>query len=159
MHTLYLLLGSNIGDSSLKLENAIVFIEKKIGTVKKKSSLYATAAWGNVQQNDFINQVILVQTTLTASEVLTQIFGIEQKMGRVRTYKNAAREIDIDILFFDEAIIETNTLTIPHKEIQNRKFVLQPMNEIAPTLLHPVLKKDITTLLNICTDALNVQKI
>ena len=159
MHTLYLLLGSNIGDSSLKLENAIVFIEKKIGIVKKKSSLYATAAWGNVQQNDFINQVILVQTTLTASEVLTQIFGIEQKMGRVRTYKNAAREIDIDILFFDEAIIETNTLTIPHKEIQNRKFVLQPMNEIAPTLLHPVLKKDITTLLNICTDALNVQKI
>lgn len=159
MHKIYLLLGSNIGDSVLQLENAIVFIEKEIGIVTKKSSLYATAAWGNVKQNDFINQVILVHTKLTATETLTQIFAIEKKMGRVRTYKNAAREIDIDILFFDAEIINTNTLIIPHKEIQNRKFVLEPLNEIAPTLLHPVLQKNMNTLLDICTDNLNVQKI
>ncbi len=159
MHTLYLLLGSNIGNSALQLENALQHIEKKIGKLEKKSSLYATAAWGNVKQNDFLNQVVLVHTTLNANEILIQIFAIEKKMGRVRTYKNAAREIDIDILFWDDAIIDSNTLTIPHKEIQNRRFVLEPLNEIAPTLLHPVLHKDIKTLLHICKDNLNVQKI
>jgi 2-amino-4-hydroxy-6-hydroxymethyldihydropteridine diphosphokinase len=159
MHTLYLLLGSNIGDSALQIENAIQHIEKKIGLIEKKSSLYSTAAWGNIKQNDFINQVILVQTTLSAANVLAHIFAIEKKMGRVRTYKNAAREIDIDILFLDDVIIDTNTLTIPHKEIQNRRFVLEPLNEISPTLLHPVLQMDIKTLLHICTDSLNVQKI
>lgn len=159
MHTLYLLLGSNIGDSQTQIENALLHIQKKIGTIQKKSSLYATAAWGNIKQNDFINQVILVKTTLSAPNILEQIFAIEKKMGRVRTYKNAAREIDIDILFLDDDIIDTNTLTIPHKEIQNRRFVLEPLNEIAPTLLHPALKMDIKTLLHICTDSLNVQKI
>lgn len=159
MHTLYLLLGSNIGDSQTQIENALLHIQKKIGTIQKKSSLYATAAWGNIKQNDFINQVILVKTTLSAPNILEQIFAIEKKMGRVRTYKNAAREIDIDILFLDDDIIDTNTLTIPHKEIQNRRFVLEPLNEIAPTLLHPALQMDIKTLLHICTDSLNVQKI
>jgi 2-amino-4-hydroxy-6-hydroxymethyldihydropteridine diphosphokinase len=159
MHKIYLLLGSNIGDSVIQLENAIVHIEKKIGHVQKKSSLYATAAWGNVDQNDFINQVILVNTTLSAAKTLTQIFAIEKKMGRVRTFKNAAREIDIDILFFDAEIINTPTLTIPHKEIQNRRFVLEPLNEIASTLVHAALQQNIKTLLQNCTDTLNVQKI
>jgi 2-amino-4-hydroxy-6-hydroxymethyldihydropteridine diphosphokinase len=159
MHTIYLLLGSNIGDSATQLANAISFIEKKIGLVQKKSSLYATAAWGNVDQNDFINQVILVHSTLTAAETLKQIWAIEKKMGRVRTFKNAAREIDIDILFYDTDIINTNTLIIPHKEITNRRFVLEPLCEIAPTLVHPGLQKNITSLLHTCTDALNVQKI
>jgi 2-amino-4-hydroxy-6-hydroxymethyldihydropteridine diphosphokinase len=159
MHTIYLLLGSNIGDSALQLANAIALIEKKIGLVQKKSSLYATAAWGNVDQNDFINQVILVHSTLTAAETLAQIWAIEKKMGRVRTFKNAAREIDIDILFFDADIINTNKLIIPHKEITNRRFVLEPLYEIAPTLVHPALQQDINTLLQNCTDTLNVQKI
>jgi 2-amino-4-hydroxy-6-hydroxymethyldihydropteridine diphosphokinase len=159
MHKIYLLLGSNIGESALQLENAIVAIEKEIGIVIKKSSLYTTAAWGNTDQNDFVNQVILVNSILTAEQTLIQIFAIEKKMGRVRTFKNAAREIDIDILFFNDEIINTPTLTIPHKEIQNRRFVLEPLNEIAPALVHAALQQNINTLLLNCTDTLNVQKI
>jgi 2-amino-4-hydroxy-6-hydroxymethyldihydropteridine diphosphokinase len=159
MHKIYLLLGSNIGDSILQLQNATKHIEQEIGKVKNASSLYKTAAWGNIKQNDFVNQVILVHTNLNAEETLEKIFTIEEKMGRIRTFKNAAREIDIDILFFNNEIINTTELTVPHKEIQNRRFVLEPLNEIAPTLLHVVLQKKIKTLLGNCRDELNVQKI
>ena len=159
MNKLYLLLGSNIGDSKTKLDIAINYIEKKIGKVIKKSSLYKTAAWGNTKQQDFINQVILVESILGAEDAIQHIFKIEKQMGRVRTIKNAAREIDIDILFFNNEIINSENLTVPHKEIQNRMFVLVPLMEIAPKLKHPLLKKDISTLLLLCKDELNVQKI
>ena len=159
MNKVYLLLGSNIGDSKITLDKAINHIEKKIGVVIKKSSLYKTAAWGNTNQHDFINQVILVESNFDAEEIILAIFKIEKEMGRIRTIKNAAREIDIDILFFNNEIINSQNLTIPHKEIQNRMFVLVPMMEIAPKFEHPSLKKDITTLFLNCTDELNVQKI
>ena len=159
MNKLYLLLGSNIGDSKIQLDTAINHIENNIGIVIKKSSLYKTAAWGNNNQNNFTNQVILVESILGAEDVIQLIFRIEKQMGRVRTIKNAAREIDIDILFFNNEIINTEYLTVPHKEIQNRMFVIVPMMEIAPELKHPLLKKDISTLLLLCKDDLNVQKI
>ena len=159
MNKLYLLLGSNIGDINVQLDIAIMHIEKNIGNLIKKSSLYKTAAWGNTNQHDFINQVILVESKFDAEEIIQAIFKIEKQMGRVRTIKNAAREIDIDILFFNNEIINTESLTVPHKEIQNRMFVLVPMMEIAPKLKHPLLKKDISTLILLCRDALNVQKI
>ena len=159
MNKLYLLLGSNIGDSKIQLDTAINHIENNIGIVIKKSSLYKTAAWGNNNQNNFTNQVILVESILGAEDVIQLIFRIEKQMGRVRTIKNAAREIDIDILFFNNEIINTEYLTVPHKEIQNRMFVLVPMMEIAPKLKHPLLKKDISALLLLCKDDLNVQKI
>ena len=159
MNTVYFLLGSNLGNSKEQLLLAIKNIEKYIGPIIKLSSLYSTAAWGNNKQPDFLNQVIIVQTLLAPQIVLNEILAIEEKMGRVRTVKNAARIIDIDILFFNSEIIKVKDLVIPHPEIQNRRFVLIPLVEIADLILHPILKKNAQELLNICTDNLNVQKI
>lgn len=105
MNNTYLLLGSNIGNSQQQLSAAIKQIDKKIGKVIRRSKLYVTAAWGNTNQPDFLNQVVQVQTNLSAKEALESILQIEEKMGRVRTVKNAPRIIDIDILFFNREII------------------------------------------------------
>ena len=158
MNRTYLLLGSNMGDSHQQLQTAIKKIEDNIGTLVRHSGLYATAAWGNTHQPDFLNQVILVETTLSAAETLQQILTIEYKMGRVRTLKNAPRIIDIDILFFNKEIINEMNLAVPHPEIQNRRFVLVPLNEIAPNLKHPLLSKSIHQLLINCPDHLEVKK-
>ena len=158
MNSAYLLLGSNMGNSHEKLLTAIKNIEDNIGTVKRRSGIYRTAAWGNTNQPDFLNQVIIVETAFTAIEVLQQILAIEKKMGRIRTIKNAPRIIDIDILFFNNEIISAKHLTIPHPEIHNRRFVLVPLNELSPNLKHPVLNKSIHRLLDECSDPLDVKK-
>jgi len=158
MNKIYLLLGSNMGNSLEQLTNAIHHIEKKTGALIRKSGLYTTAAWGNTNQPDFLNQVIVIETKLSAVETLKSILTIEKTMGRVRTIKNAPRIIDIDILFFNREIITAKNLIIPHPEIQNRRFVLVPLNQIAPQLIHPVLKKSIHQLLLLCPDHLNVKK-
>lgn len=158
MNNTYLLLGSNIGNSQQQLSAAIKQIDKKIGKVIRRSKLYVTAAWGNTNQPDFLNQVVQVQTNLSAKEALESILQIEEKMGRVRTVKNAPRIIDIDILFFNREIIREKELTVPHPEIQNRRFVLIPLNELSPALKHPVLNKNIHQLLLTCKDTLNVKK-
>jgi 2-amino-4-hydroxy-6-hydroxymethyldihydropteridine diphosphokinase len=159
MHTIYLLLGSNMGNSKAQLLSAKKNISTDIGNIKAASSLYSTAAWGNTNQADFLNQVLIVETTLTAAVILKSVLTIEKKMGRVRTIKNAPRIIDIDILFFNSAIIETKHLTVPHPEIQNRRFVLTPLAELSVDFVHPILKKSINQLLIECNDGLNVQKI
>ena len=159
MNKTYLLLGSNLDNPKKQLSAAIKFIKKDIGTVSRYSSLYETAAWGNTNQPNFLNQVIIVETLLTATQTIETILNIEKKMGRIRTKKNAPRLIDIDILFFNKQIIETPTLTVPHPLLQNRNFVLNPLNELSPNLKHPVLKKTIHQLLRICTDTLEVTKI
>ena len=105
MNKIYLLLGSNMGNSRQQLLTAIKNIEKEIGKLSRQSKLYVTAAWGDTNQPDFINQVIVTETKLTASQTLETILAIEKKMGRVRTIKNAPRVIDIDILFFNNEII------------------------------------------------------
>ena len=133
-------------------------IEKKIGTVCRQSRLYSTAAWGDINQPDFLNQVIVVETTLTADSTLQTILSIEEEMGRVRSYKNAPRIIDIDILFFNKEIIRGKNLVIPHPEIPNRRFVLVPLNELSPGFVHPVLQQTIHQLLKDCSDKLSVQK-
>ena len=158
MNTVYLLLGSNMGDSEQLLIVATNMIEKNIGKLTKSSVIYKTAAWGKEDQPDFLNQIIIVSSLLSSSTLLKEIFIIEKEMGRVRTTKNAARVIDIDMLFFNDEIIQTENLTVPHKQIQNRKFVLVPLAEIAPDFIHPVLKKSSLELLSICSDKLNVQK-
>lgn len=159
MNKTYLLLGSNMGDSQQQLLTAIKIITKQIGQVTRQSSLYATAAWGNKNQPDFLNQVIIVTTTLTAIQTIENILLIEKEMGRVRTTKNAPRIIDIDILFFNKEIITEKILTVPHPEIENRRFVLIPLNELSTNFLHPVSKKSMHTLLNDCTDTLEVKKL
>ena len=159
MHIVYLLLGSNIGDSNAALQRAEKNIEETVGHIKKRSSVYRTAAWGNSDQPDFLNRVIIIETCFTAWETLEKILETENRMGRTRTFKNEPRLIDIDILFFDDEIINTKDLSVPHPEIQNRRFVLEPLNEIAPSFLHPILKKTSAEMLTECGDHLNVQKI
>jgi len=158
MNKLYLLLGSNMGNSKQLLADAAEQIKKKIGHVSRLSHLYTTAAWGNTHQPDFLNQVIVVDTVLTAQQTITKILLIEKEMGRVRTVKNAPRNIDIDILFFNKDIIEDQHLTVPHPHIQNRRFVLVPLNELAPNFKHPVFQQSIHHLLKICKDPLDVKK-
>jgi 2-amino-4-hydroxy-6-hydroxymethyldihydropteridine diphosphokinase len=133
-------------------------IEKHIGNVNRQSSLYTTAAWGNTKQPDFLNQVITVETKFSALQTMQIILSIEKKMGRIRTLKNAPRIIDIDILFFNKEIIDNNYLSVPHPQIQNRRFVLVPLNQLSPNLRHPVLKKSVHQLLIHCPDKLNVKK-
>ncbi|CAN5634706.1 2-amino-4-hydroxy-6-hydroxymethyldihydropteridinediphosphokinase [soil metagenome] len=158
MNKTYLLLGSNMGNSRLQLLKAIKNINQQIGKVTRQSNLYATAAWGNTNQPDFLNQVIVVETKLSAAATIDTILTIEEKMGRIRTTKNAPRIIDIDILFFNKEIISEKKLTVPHPQIQNRRFVLIPLNELSPGFKHPVSHKTIHQLLQDCTDVLDVKK-
>jgi 2-amino-4-hydroxy-6-hydroxymethyldihydropteridine diphosphokinase len=158
MNKIYLLLGSNMGNRQQKMLQAIKHIERLIGKVTRQSNLYQTAAWGKTNQPDFLNQVIVVETNLTAAETMQTILTIEEKLGRIRTVKNASRTIDIDILFFNKEIINQKDLSVPHPEMPNRRFVLVPLNELSPNMKHPVLNKSIHQLLEICPDKLDVKK-
>ena len=156
MNTTFLITGGNIGNRKKNLEEAADYIEKMIGQIIKRSSIYETDAWGNTQQPSFYNQVHEVITYLDAEKIMQLILEIEIKMGRIRTVKNAARIVDIDILFFNDEIINTGDIIIPHKEIANRRFVLMPLNEIASNYIHPVIRKNMRELLLECSDPLNV---
>ncbi len=158
MHKVYLLLGSNLGDSAEQLKHAKGQITKLIGNITKESSFYSTAAWGNTSQPDFLNQIVVVTTTLTPELLLDTILQIEKDMGRVRNIKNDPRIIDIDIIFFAKKIIQKENLTIPHPLLQERNFVLVPLHELSPNFIHPVLKKTVHQLLKTCKDKLAVQK-
>ena len=158
MNKTYLLLGSNMGNRQQKMLQAIKHIERLIGKVIRQSNLYQTAAWGKTNQPDFLNQVIVVETNLSTTETMQTILTIEEKLGRIRTVKNASRTIDIDILFFNKEIINQKDLSVPHPEIPNRRFVLVPLNELSPNMKHPVLNKTIHQLLEICPDKLDVKK-
>jgi 2-amino-4-hydroxy-6-hydroxymethyldihydropteridine diphosphokinase len=158
LNTIYLLLGSNLKNPEQQLSIARKHIGAEIGEIIKASSLFATAAWGNTNQPDFLNQVIILQSDFSAANTMETILTIEENMGRIRTQKNAPREIDIDILFFNHDIINLPELIIPHPLLQERKFVLIPLNEIAPDFKHPILLKTAQELLEICTDSLDVQK-
>ncbi len=157
MNSAYLLLGGNLGDRVENLVTARSLIETELGKIIKASSVYETAAWGITEQPEFLNQVLLVKTNLPAKKVMQIILSIENKMGRIRSQKNASRIIDIDILFFNDEIINQPNLTIPHPEIQNRRFVLVPLNEIASGLIHPVFKQSIKNLLSTTNDKLEVK--
>ncbi len=157
MNSAYLLLGGNLGDRVENLVTARSLIETELGKIIKASSVYETAAWGITEQPEFLNQVLLVKTNLPAKKVMQIILSIENKMGRIRSQKNASRIIDIDILFFNDEIINQPNLTIPHPEIQNRRFVLVPLNEIASGLIHPVFKQSIKNLLSTTNDKLGVK--
>jgi 2-amino-4-hydroxy-6-hydroxymethyldihydropteridine diphosphokinase len=154
---LYLLLGSNVGNCLEYLANACSQIEQKIGKINKQSAIYQTAAWGLEQQDDFLNMAIEVETYIDAFEILAQIHQIETDLGRKRLQFWGARTIDIDIIFYDQQIISTQTLTIPHSRILERRFVLVPLSEIAPEFIHPVWEMPIKKMLEICEDKLVVE--
>jgi 2-amino-4-hydroxy-6-hydroxymethyldihydropteridine diphosphokinase len=158
MNEVYLLTGGNIGDRQEYLLQARSDIEKRCGGLIRESSLYETAAWGNEQQEAFLNQVLKVHTKQTPDHVLKTILQIEEHLGRKRELKYGPRTIDIDILFFNNEVINQPGLVIPHPEIQHRRFVLVPLNEISPYKMHPLLKKTIAQLLAECPDPLAVNK-
>jgi 2-amino-4-hydroxy-6-hydroxymethyldihydropteridine diphosphokinase len=157
-HTVYLLTGSNIGDSFASLQQAKQAIHLKVGEVVSASSIYKTEPWGNKDQQDFLNQVLNVDTSLEPIDVLKTVLQIEQEMGRNRIEKWGPRIIDIDILFYDELIMETNELKIPHPFLHERRFTLMPLNEIAPELVHPLLNLPVSSLLAQCSDHSVVEK-
>jgi 2-amino-4-hydroxy-6-hydroxymethyldihydropteridine diphosphokinase len=158
MNTAYLLIGGNLGDRINNLDAAKNLINKAIGNIIKTSSVYETASWGIEEQPDFLNQVLLIETKLSAENIIKKIFSIENEMGRIRTQKNASRIIDIDILFFNDEVIDQPDLIIPHPEIQNRRFVLVPLAELSPNMVHPILKRSIAQLLSACNDDLKVKR-
>jgi 2-amino-4-hydroxy-6-hydroxymethyldihydropteridine diphosphokinase len=152
---IYLLLGSNLGDKRKQLSSAIDKIARG-NEVVLQSKVYETAAWGNSDQPSFYNQVISIRTSIDPHDLLHQLLNIELEMGRIRDEKWGARHIDIDILYFNDLVIKTDNLTIPHPEIQNRRFTLVPMVELAAEFYHPVLKKTQQELLTKCADLLEV---
>ena len=155
----YLSLGSNQGNKLENLQQAIDLIAEKIGAVVKISSIYKTESWG-FKSDDFLNICIQITTGLNPENLLKSIHEIELSLGRTRTseigYK--ARNIDIDVLIFDTEIIISKDLIVPHKDMLNRKFVLVPLAEIAPNLIHPITKQRIQTCMENCTDNSHIEK-
>ena len=159
MKPVFLGIGTNLGEREENLGKAIKLIEEHIGSITEESSVYETEPWGFQSETSFFNMVIKIETNLTPSGLLGRILMIEAMMGRLREgqgYKS--RIIDIDILFFGSRIFENKILKIPHPRIQERRFVLVPLSEIAGDLLHPVFKKSIKELLQECKDKSKVLK-
>jgi 2-amino-4-hydroxy-6-hydroxymethyldihydropteridine diphosphokinase len=154
----YLLLGSNMGDRKSNIHLALEEI-RLLGTVVTSSSMYESAAWGKEDQPTFFNRVCLLETSLAPHHLLDGILEIEKKLGRERKEKWGSRLMDVDILFYGDLVINEPSLKIPHPEIANRRFTLQPLNEIASRLVHPVLKHDVATLLKLCRDPLWVKPV
>ncbi|MFA5629426.1 MAG: 2-amino-4-hydroxy-6-hydroxymethyldihydropteridine diphosphokinase [Dehalococcoidales bacterium] len=144
--TVYLGLGSNLGERKDNLDKAIDYLSQRI-RITAKSSVYDTEAMENREQPHFLNMVCQVQTIFKPQDLLVLAKSIERKMGRMPNSHNAPRPIDIDILFYDDEVIETPELTVPHASLDNRAFVLVPMAEIAPNLVHPVTKQTMSTML------------
>ena len=151
-HRIFLLLGGNLGDRAANLARARRHLQITCGPILKASAIYTTAAWGVTDQPDFLNQALLIESDLAPKALLQTVLRIEQEIGRVRLQKWGARTIDIDILFYDNIIIQTPDLVIPHPELQNRRFVLAPLAEIAGGLIHPLLNSSILELLHTCPD-------
>jgi len=148
-----------MGNRQENLEIATRRIAATIGEIKQSSAIYETEAWGLEEQPAFLNQVLLVSSTLNAQQVLKQILNIEHDMGRARIQKFGPRIIDIDILFFNRDIIHEPGLNVPHPQLHLRRFTLKPLNDIAPEFRHPELGKTISDLLSTCPDPLTVKKL
>ena len=159
MNDAYLLTGANLGNREQNLATAHELINEHCGSIIKTSSLYETAAWGKTDQPAFLNQALEVHTSLNAKQLMRCILKVEKMMGRIRKEKYGPRLIDIDILLFNNEKHNYSFLKLPHPEMQNRRFALLPLAEIAPDMIHPVFNKTITELLNECKDELEVKKI
>lgn len=159
MINVFLLLGSNLGNRELFLQQAVQLIEQNIAPVTKASGIYETQSWGKTDEPDYLNQVVQLQTELPAQTVLERILNIEIMLGRKRDLKWGSRIIDIDILFYGDKIINEPGLIVPHPELHNRRFTLEPLEELAPDLIHPVLKRSVLKLKKELKDGLIVKKL
>ena len=154
MHKVFLGIGGNIGNKQSNFQKVLKIIETELGAIIKKSSVYETPPWGFSSEENFWNQVILIETKLSPQKLLKSIHYIENDFGRNREGKGYnSREMDIDILYFDDIYLEEENLIIPHPKMHLRKFVLVPLNEIAPGLKHPLLRFTSLQMLENCTDS------
>jgi 2-amino-4-hydroxy-6-hydroxymethyldihydropteridine diphosphokinase len=159
MNLVFLGLGTNLGSRSRNLNDAVSGINEQIGKVVKISSVYETEPWGFKSDYQFLNIVIKVETILSPDAFLEAILRIELYLGRVRGENQySSRIIDVDILFFEDQVIDSATLKVPHPKLHERKFVLVPLCEIEPEMIHPVLKKTLASLLEECEDESEVRK-
>lgn len=160
INTAILLTGSNVGN---RLQNLRTAKELLIGegycSLVSESSVYETGAWGNTEQSVFLNQAIAVNTALQPLDLLHKILNIEKQMGRERTEKWEPRLIDIDIIFYNDEVMKTETLVLPHPHVHERKFALVPLAEIIPDWVHPVFQKTVSSLLQEVNDTLEVKKL
>jgi 2-amino-4-hydroxy-6-hydroxymethyldihydropteridine diphosphokinase len=159
MIKVFLSLGTNLGNKRVNLSTAITEIDENIGHVALFSGIYETEAWGFECEYNFLNQVIQVETDLKPFQLINSCLTIEKKMGRERKKGDnyESRIIDIDILFYGDSIVAEDNLNIPHAHLHNRRFILEPLNEIAPDLVHPLLGKSISKLLEECADSGSVK--
>ena len=155
-HIVYLALGSNLGDRLANLKQAIAALSPQM-EVKAKSRVYETPPWGYSEQPVFLNQVVRVSTYLEPISLLKHVKRLETILGREPSFPNGPRSIDIDILFYDNLTLNTSSLAIPHPQVHERGFVLMPLNDIAPALVHPTLGKTVSEMLKSCdTSGINV---
>ena len=148
-YTAYVALGSNLGDKEANLRKALELLEERGGEVVKTSSFICTEPYGVTDQPQFLNGVCEVRTSLEPLELLHTLLDIEQEMGRVRLRHWGERNIDLDLLLYEDVVMDTPELKLPHPDMQNRDFVLLPLAEIAPELVHPILQKSIEELSNL----------
>jgi len=158
MINVYLLLGSNLGNRLSYLQEAARYINEQTGHIIKQSAVYETQGWGNTDVPDYLNQVLLLQTGVLPHDLLNKLLQIELILGRERLEKWGARTIDIDILFYGNEVINDPDLIVPHPQLPNRRFTLEPLAEIAPNFIHPVLHKTISSLKIELNDDLQVKK-
>lgn len=158
MNKAYILIGGNTGNRVINLAKACRMLEERCGRIESRSSVYATQAWGMTDQRDFLNQAVLLETGLEAAELMDTILELEEAMGRKREARNGPRNIDMDILLFNDQVIDTSKLKIPHPRMHLRRFALVPMCELAPDLPHPVSGKKMKQLLKECSDGLQVDR-
>ena len=154
----YLLLGGNIGNRELTLHQSVDLVAEKVGSIIARSPLYETEPWGFKNEQWFLNMALKVETKMSPSTLLSTLLQIEQSMGRNRQEeKYSSRTIDIDILFFDDLIVNLTILIIPHPLLHERRFVLAPLSDIASDLIHPIFDTSIGELLKRCSDKLAVK--
>jgi len=159
VNTVYISLGSNVGNREETLLKSIALLNEKAENVIAVSSLYETEPWKMNDVNGFINQVVELRTELSAEELMDTLLLIEQSLGRTRnSEKYESRTIDLDILFYNNDIISTEKVKVPHPLLHERRFVLEPLAEIAPAFIHPKLKKSISQLLLECKDSYTVAR-
>ncbi len=156
---IYISIGSNLGNRLRNLQNAIFLLDAEVGRIPLVSKVYESESWG-FDADSFLNACVVAETYLTPQEVLGKIHSIEKKLGRERSLEKgyASRTIDIDIIYFGKEVLQTNELTIPHPNLEKRKFVLLPLANIAPQFYHPILDKDTRNLIQECKDQTHVEK-
>jgi 2-amino-4-hydroxy-6-hydroxymethyldihydropteridine diphosphokinase len=147
MNKVYLAFGSNIGESMKTIEMAFALLEQNQMKITKRSSIYETEPYGYKDQPNFVNGAVEIETELCCREVLKSILDIELKLGRVRTIHWGPRVIDLDIILYNNEIYCEEDLIVPHPDMQNRDFVLKPMNDLCPDFIHPILKKSMKEML------------